>query len=67
MASQREYESVVWYFLQKKLEEVTTSELYDHFYSSNNQPHTPHGHARFEKGVEKVLGQVTKFVGEERP
>ena len=67
MASQREYESVVWYFLQEKLKNTSTPELYEYFYSSTNRPHTAHGHERFVKAIKRVQAQMGKFEGEERP
>tara|TARA_Y100000034_G_scaffold134199_1_gene201927 strand:+ start:2099 stop:2311 length:213 start_codon:yes stop_codon:yes gene_type:complete len=70
MANQREYESVVWFALQRYLKGFISGDvtlLYDYFYSSANQPQTDAQKKRFELAAKKVLEQMERFEGDERP
>jgi len=67
MASQREFESVVWYWVRRHLEKASIEEVKDGFYSSSALPHTATQEKRFEAAIAKVTEQMVKFEGDERP
>jgi hypothetical protein len=63
MASQREYESVVWHFLGDMLKTTDPAEVEDWFF--NFVPTTNAQKNRWINAISKVQEQVEKFQGEE--
>jgi hypothetical protein len=62
MASQREYESVIWHFLGDILKTAPTTEIEEWFYDF--APSTPAQDRRWVNAIAKVQQQVEKFQGE---
>jgi len=63
MASQREWESVVWHFLGDHLRNTDSEEIKDWIYSL--EPATQAQEERWERAVDKVYLQLQKFAGNE--
>ena len=63
MASQRDYESVVWHYMGDQLKTSTSSRIEDWFYSY--APQTDTQKERWENAIAKVQSQIEKFQGED--
>ena len=63
MASQREWESVVWHFLSDHLRSTDSEEIKDWIYSL--EPDTQAQEERWERAVNKVFHQLQRFAGDE--
>ena len=63
MASQREYESVVWHYVGDQLKASPHSRIEDWFY--NFVPETDAQKKRWENAIAKVQAQIEKFQGDE--
>ena len=63
MATQREWESVVWHFLADKLKDATSAEIKEWIYYF--EPDTEAQERRWENAIAKVLTQVERFAGDE--
>jgi hypothetical protein len=63
MASQREWESVVWHFLSDHLRNTDSEEIKDWIYSL--EPDTPAQEKRWDRAVRKVYLQLQKFAADE--
>ena len=63
MASQREWESVVWHFLGDHLRNTDSEEIKDWIYSL--EPDTQAQEERWGRAVDKVYLQLQKFAGNE--
>ena len=62
MASQREWESVVWHFLGDHLRNTDNEYIKDWIYDF--QPSTKTQDERWDSAVSKVYYQIQKFAGE---
>ena len=63
MASQREWESVVWHFLGDRLKNSAHEEVKDWIYGF--APSTSTQDERWEKAIDKVQQQLERFAGDE--
>ena len=63
MASQREWESVVWHFLGDRLKNSDHEEVKDWIYGF--APSTSTQDERWEKAIDKVQQQLERFAGDE--
>jgi len=63
MASQREWESVVWHFLGDRLKNSDHEEVKDWIYGF--APSTSTQDERWEKAIDKVQKQLERFAGDE--
>ena len=63
MASQREWESVVWHFLADHLRNTSKERIKDWIYGLG--PDTVAQEARWEKAISKVQNQLLRFAGDE--
>lgn len=61
MASQREWESVVWHYLGDSLKNENPEAIKDWIYDFD--PSTPTQEDRWLKAIKKVQSQVEKFAG----
>lgn len=62
MASQREWESVVWHFIADTLNTTSPEKIAEWIYDF--PPDTPAQKKRWLKAISKVHGQAIKFAGE---
>ena len=63
MASQREWESVVWHFLADHLRNTSNGQIKAWIYGL--EPNTVTQEARWGKAIGKVQDQLLKFAGDE--
>ena len=63
MASQREWESVVWHFLADHLRSTSKERIKDWIYGL--EPDTVAQEVRWEKAISKVQNQLLRFAGDE--
>ena len=62
MATQREWESVVWHFVGDKLKDADSDEIKDWIYDF--QPDTEAQERRWQNAIIKVIKQIDRFAGE---
>ena len=64
MASQREWESVVWHFLSDHLRNTDDEYIKDWIF--NSPPSTETQEDRWESAINKVYHQIQQFAGDEK-
>ena len=62
MATQREWESVVWHFIGDKLKEADSEEIKEWIYDF--EPDTEAQERRWQNAITKVVTQIERFAGE---
>ena len=63
MATQREYEAVVWHFLSDTLKNTPPHKVEEWFFAL--RPATHAQHKRWNDAIHHVLAQIGKYQGEE--